>query len=201
MYRLFILLSILKNVAAALTAADITCNTNKLYPVGLGNTDDNTRFEVLDFFYDTTSSPLTYIAVGARCKDKKICPQSNSKSQPLIRLYKESLRQKVWSKYFSFSDDQSIESIVFLKSETSLSLSYIVLVTADDYNIYFIKVKASDGSEKMILQIPNNNNRAISPQSLYFTSATSMVFALRYNFCFSLLSFTWPTTAAGAVTN
>jgi hypothetical protein len=28
-----------------------------------------------------------------------------------------------------------------------------------------------------------------------------MVFAFRYNFCFSLLTFTWPTTAGGAVTN
>ena len=119
----------------------------------------------------------------------------------MIRLYKESLREKVWSKYFSFSDDQSIESIVILKSVTSLSLSYIVLVTADGHNIYFIKVKASDGSEKMIFKIPIVDNKSISPQSLYFTSATSMVFAFRYNFCFSLLTFTWPTTAGGAVTN
>ena len=78
MYRLLISLSILKSVSAALTEADTTCNTYNLYPVGLGNINGDTRFDVLDLFEDTASSPsLTYIAVGARSKDQTICPQGN----------------------------------------------------------------------------------------------------------------------------
>lgn len=153
MYRLLILLGMLKNVAAALTKDETACNSYKLYPVGLGNIDDDTRFEVMDLFEDTSSELSltgTYIAVGARCKDQNICPNGNDKEQPLIRLYKESLRDKVWSKYFNFENSHSIESISFLKSAvTSLSSSYIVLVTTDSDSdkIYFIKVKASDGSD------------------------------------------------------
>ena len=121
MYKLLILLSILKNVAAGLTTEETTCNTNNKYPVGLGKSNSyKLSFDVMDFFLDASSS-LTYVAVGASCNDDTICKERDSKQQPLIRLYKDSTREKVWSKYFKFSKSQTIKSIAFYKSTAFLS--------------------------------------------------------------------------------